>query len=762
MNIVFYVGSLHMNPKHDNSGGVESSTKALAKHLSQIGNNVSIIGENVSEGILDTVTYTNNLLGTGCNLLIQVNNHYDSNIKSDVSFLWIHNDYNEDFLFGGVNEKLLKNYKQYYDKILFVSENQKNNFVERYGSYFDLNNLDILPNIVDWDLLNEDTIYNKEDICVYTSASSRGLDTLLQDWAEFKRLNPTYKLFICGPAYDYVKKDKDENLDITFLGSLNKVDLYYIMSVSRYWMYPGDYPESFCISALEAMLHGCTPVVNKSENSAIFSTIGDNYLDYKSFISNSVKENMHDDPTYISNLTKDYHNPKYTVDKLLKIYNDMINPIKVDATFIIALNLDENKINDLKSRIAELPEELRKNVNILHAIDGNNIPNHISYSLYPNWKLENSNSEWYSRNMTKGEVGCALSHYKTWELALERGHNRVLILEEDFKVEDSEIPQDPLPSDADVVYLGRQAMEEDLADLGTYVKCGYSWLLHAYILNKKSLKVLLSNDYLNRLIPVDDYVPLCYTDSEIRRDYKDYYKDIKQELNAYSYKVNHIRQLSNKKTSQTLNTDQVNESMIIPKERSKIYEYKEYLNPALLNKEFDLIVDEPFDSVLHFHAFFDSYCRKIVNLAERKSMWTEARHDYYPTYDVLLKDLDAEYDKVYTDFLNEYIRTMCVHKFKLEGKKWQRFECENFIIKYNQDKQGHLSLHHDSSDLSSVLTLNDDYTGGGTWFSRQNKLIKGKTGEMTVHPGQITHRHGARPVSSGTRYVLVSFMVASG
>jgi hypothetical protein len=28
----------------------------------------------------------------------------------------------------------------------------------------------------------------------------------------------------------------------------------------------------------------------------------------------------------------------------------------------------------------------------------------------------------------------------------------------------------------------------------------------------------------------------------------------------------------------------------------------------------------------------------------------------------------------------------------------------------------------------------------------------------TLHPGNITHKHGARPVTEGTRYVVVSFI----
>ena len=29
---------------------------------------------------------------------------------------------------------------------------------------------------------------------------------------------------------------------------------------------------------------------------------------------------------------------------------------------------------------------------------------------------------------------------------------------------------------------------------------------------------------------------------------------------------------------------------------------------------------------------------------------------------------------------------------------------------------------------------------------------------MTLHPGNITHKHGARPTTKGTRYVVVRFI----
>ena len=40
---------------------------------------------------------------------------------------------------------------------------------------------------------------------------------------------------------------------------------------------------------------------------------------------------------------------------------------------------------------------------------------------------------YYHRQMTMGEIGCFLSHYRIWENIVERKQNEVLILEDDVR-----------------------------------------------------------------------------------------------------------------------------------------------------------------------------------------------------------------------------------------------------------------------------------------------------------------------------------------
>ena len=116
---------------------------------------------------------------------------------------------------------------------------------------------------------------------------------------------------------------------------------------------------------------------------------------------------------------------------------------------------------------------------------------------------------------------------------------------------------------------------------------------------------------------------------------------------------------------------------------------------------------------------------KLKIEANKLDKWTKERHDYYPTTDILLESIGL--DKTYSKVLKEFVYPCAIHKWQLHGKPWPDLSSENFMIKYQEDVQGHLSLHHDSGLISCVLTLNRDFEGGGTWFWRQQKVHKGNS-----------------------------------
>ena len=173
--------------------------------------------------------------------------------------------------------------------------------------------------------------------------------------------------------------------------------------------------------------------------------------------------------------------------------------------------------------------------------------------------------------------------------------------------------------------------------------------------------------------------------------------------------------------------------------------------------EYKLLVDEPAPNIYTFPFFTTAFCNEIIELAERYS-WTTNRHEFYPTTDNLLEVLGM--DKIYNKVINKFVRSIAIWAYELEGKTWDKLRDESFIIRYKYDEQPHLSLHHDFSNITTLVNLNPgEFTGGGTYFPKYKLNVNPtEVGNMTLHPGNITHRHGARPVLTGTRYVVVSFI----
>jgi predicted 2-oxoglutarate/Fe(II)-dependent dioxygenase YbiX len=59
--------------------------------------------------------------------------------------------------------------------------------------------------------------------------------------------------------------------------------------------------------------------------------------------------------------------------------------------------------------------------------------------------------------------------------------------------------------------------------------------------------------------------------------------------------------------------------------------------------------------------------------------------------------------------------------------------------------------------LSTVLYLNDDYTGGEIQFSRQKKTVKPGAGDLVLFPSHFTHPHASLDVKEGTKFAVVSW-----
>lgn len=120
------------------------------------------------------------------------------------------------------------------------------------------------------------------------------------------------------------------------------------------------------------------------------------------------------------------------------------------------------------------------------------------------------------------------------------------------------------------------------------------------------------------------------------------------------------------------------------------------------------------------------------------------------------KKLQQLWDEVYYRQLQAVKHYCRMHNIG-ELRYW---EAMNFV-KYGKGQ--HFQEHHDNGYsyncvLSSVAYPNDDYEGGELYFRLQNLNIKPKAGDLYLFPSNFMYPHRAMPVTSGTKYSIVTML----
>ena len=110
--------------------------------------------------------------------------------------------------------------------------------------------------------------------------------------------------------------------------------------------------------------------------------------------------------------------------------------------------------------------------------------------------------------LTKGEVGCFLSHWSIWQKCIEK-NEKVLVLEDDARVTNdfnlNEI--DALSEIYDFLYLGWKEMKESLPIDEKLVTPVYPYWGLAYVITPTAAKILVNEVAKRSIIPVDEYLP---------------------------------------------------------------------------------------------------------------------------------------------------------------------------------------------------------------------------------------------------------------
>ena len=108
--------------------------------------------------------------------------------------------------------------------------------------------------------------------------------------------------------------------------------------------------------------------------------------------------------------------------------------------------------------------------------------------------------------LTKGEVGCFLSHWQIWNKCIEKNES-IIVLEDDAILTDRFNMEEIESLPYDFVYLAYHEMGEKIKIDDTFSKPVYPYWTLAYMIRPEAARVLVNNEAKRNILPVDEYLP---------------------------------------------------------------------------------------------------------------------------------------------------------------------------------------------------------------------------------------------------------------
>uniref|UniRef100_A0A671G9A8 Collagen beta(1-O)galactosyltransferase 2 n=1 Tax=Rhinolophus ferrumequinum TaxID=59479 RepID=A0A671G9A8_RHIFE len=216
-------------------------------------------------------------------------------------------------------------------------------------------------------------------------------------------------------------------------------------------------------------------------------------------------------------------------------------PDKMGFDEIFMINLKRRK--DRRDRMLRTLYEQEIEVKIVEAVDGKALNTSqlkaLNIEMLPGYR-----DPYSSRPLTRGEIGCFLSHYSVWKEVIDRELEKTLVIEDDVRFEHEfkkklmklmdDIDQAQL--DWELIYIGRKRMqvkepEKAVPDVVNLVEADYSYWTLGYAISLGGAQKLVGADPFGKMLPVDEFLPIMYNKHPVA-EYKEYYES--RDLKAFS------------------------------------------------------------------------------------------------------------------------------------------------------------------------------------------------------------------------------------
>ena len=140
------------------------------------------------------------------------------------------------------------------------------------------------------------------------------------------------------------------------------------------------------------------------------------------------------------------------------------------------------------------------------------------------------------------------------------------------------------------------------------------------------------------------------------------------------------------------------------------------------------------------------FCATVIRAAEAVGRWGSDPDDPVPGRELSLAAISPQLHRA----LEEHVGAVVWPALQ---EHWPAIDYDGlqdaFVIKDSAHEPAGLRIHHDLSQVSASVRLNDGFEGGRLEFPRQATSNDGvAVGDALVWPSLVTHPHRAQPVSA--------------
>ncbi|KAL4659186.1 procollagen galactosyltransferase 1-like [Arapaima gigas] len=233
------------------------------------------------------------------------------------------------------------------------------------------------------------------------------------------------------------------------------------------------------------------------------------------------------------------HNPPVEPSRFIPLPKKVPDKMGFDEVFMINLP----RRSDRRERMLRTLYKMGIDCKVIAAVDGKamNVSQVHAMGIH---MLPGYSDPYHGRPLTKGELGCFLSHYNIWTEIVDRGLKRSLVIEDDLRFEVffkrrlqnlmSELDSEGL--DWDLIYIGRKRMQVDhpekaVPNIHNLVEADYSYWTLGYMVSLQGAQKLLKAEPLGKMLPVDEFLPIMFNKHPVS-DYMEQFET--RDLKAFS------------------------------------------------------------------------------------------------------------------------------------------------------------------------------------------------------------------------------------